>query len=187
MMRLIIALTVAALAACSGPSSDSAVPRREAYPRAMHYAADYAYPPGLPMRFAANADATYDIDVKPNGDVWLSICYPAYDAWIYCTFTDLRRRDRDEAIANRLERMALNIGGATASMQRFMTPGGTEAQMLTARGVPMAPVQFIASDSLWMVSGNAVFRSASPRATADSLAPMVDVVRRDIEHALMGL
>ena len=179
-------MSLLAAAACSGPS-DSAVPRKEAYPRVRLYEADYAYPSGLPLRFAVNSAAEYEVERKESGDVWLSLRYPAYDAWIYCTFTNLKNRDAEAAVANRLERMSLNIGGATAVMETFKGAGGADATMLTAKSAPMAPVQFIALDSLWLVSGSAVFGSASTDASPDSLAPMIDVLRRDIAYSLNGI
>lgn len=163
------------------------VPRQEAFHRVAAYGEDYVIPDGLPLKFAVNAQATHTVEQQPEGITWLTIAYPAYGAHAYCTFTPLKPNTRKKTIANRLERIMLNLGDAHADKEEFETAGGCIATMLTTAHAPMAPVQFLCVSPRWAVSGNAVIGSASPDTPADSLAPIVKIIARDIRHALMAL
>lgn len=174
------------LIGCKG-QPDKPVPRQEAFHRVAAYAEDYVIPDGLPLKFAVNAQATHAIEQRPGGITWLTIAYPAYGAQAYCTFTPLKATNRKKTISNRLERMKLNLGDAMAEEEEFETSGGCIATMITSAHAPMAPVQFLCVSPRWAVSGNAVICNASPYTPADSLAPIVKIMARDIRHALMAL
>lgn len=162
------------LAACSG--RPAAVPRQHAYPRVNLYPAEYREVrlPAAPGAIAVNDSARVD-SVGPG---WFNIVYPAYNLTVNCTLLPYSA----EAVANRRERMDLNLAGARAEVVE--TPRGV---MVVAPGAMRTPVQFLATDSAgWILSGVAV-ATLPADADADSVAPVVDALSTDILFMLNQL
>lgn len=181
-MRGAVAFFVASvLTACGG--SEVPVPRDVAYPRIVEYGEAYVAADSLPLTLEVNA-AT--IVTRPR-EGWVDVAYPAYHATVHITITPAAGGEMDEAVANRLERMALNAGSAPAVRESVVSDGGFEGVVLTAGEPVSTPVQFVAADGRYVVSGAAFFRDWTPATPADSVAPMVEVVRRDILKMVKAL
>lgn len=185
MIRLGAILAVAAglaLGACSGGSEERPapvpVPRPRAYPRLHLYPASYRTVNLGNIALQVNDSARLSSD-RPR---WLDIAYPAYGITVNCTLTDVTPASLASVLDNRSERMARNLGGASAELMQW--PGAT---VIVADRALRTPVQFLATDSAtYVLSGVAV--ADWPEATRpDSVAPYVSAVAADITHMLQSL
>lgn len=180
------------LAGCNGkaPQGDTPVPRRHAYPRIE--TADSAFTridTGVDrLSIDINSEAAISLrDADTGGTRFIDAAYPRFNSTIYFTVTPVDPATAPEVIGNRLERIRLNLGGSDAELIEFDSPAGLENKVFVSRGDISTPVQFIATDgSRLVVSGVAFVRDASA-ATADSIAPVTDMLGRDIIHALKTL
>lgn len=124
------------------------------------------------------------IESDRNGSQFIDVSYPGLHSTIYFTFTPVSTATAAEVIDNRMERIGLNLGASEAELLEFDTPDGFENKVFVSRGDISTPVQFIATDGHTTVVSGAAFVIAASAATADSIAPVVDMLRRDIVHAL---
>lgn len=163
------------------------VPRRHAYPRIVIPDSTFTYTPvgKSNLVIAINNAATSTLRSSDDGNsCFVDVVYHKLQSTIFYTITPINRTSLSDVIANRLERIRLNIGSSDAELLEFDTPAGFESKVFVTRGDISTPVQFIATDgSHLVVSGAAFVREASP-ATADSIAPIVALLRRDIIHTL---
>lgn len=188
-MRISASILIAVLAAsCSGGEKPTFAPRPEAYPRPTLYSPAYIAADSLPLHLELNAEASTSAVHKSDGSVWLDIAYPAYGFTVYCTLSQVTPATIDDAIANRIERIGLNLGeGSAHAVETFVeSESGFEGTVVTSFAAGSTPVQFIATDSKgWLVSGAAF--TPSPQANPDSIRPYVEALERDILHALSTL
>ncbi len=176
----IIPLIFLAAASCGGRDSYTPVPLPEAYPRVN--VADSVFTPvdisGLRL------DVNSTSDTASISENWLDIRYPAYGGTLHVSVNDHSSDSGiNKAIANRRQRVALNLGGAPAVTDNFMSLSGDFAcEMIVSPEGGVTPVQFIASDGRLLVSGT--FALSRPSANTDSIAPVVKAVERDVRRML---
>ncbi|MDE6541399.1 MAG: hypothetical protein K2L74_05250 [Muribaculaceae bacterium] len=179
-----IMLTCAlAAAACGGDGGASPTPRRHAYPRPELYDSCYTQAQQAPVAWAVCCGAVCTAD---SGGRWLTTDYPLYNARIYITFTPAADSAAiAAAIANRRQRISLNLAGAPATTTHVASADGSfDAALVEAPGTTM-PLQFVATDGHSMVVSGAVHTdTAEPY---DSVRPTVEALRRDIGVALRNL
>lgn len=182
-LSLAIILTVL-LGACSpGQGDNVAVPRQRAYPRpalpdtmltAVHTA---------PLHFLVNAEATIE---QPRQD-WLDIHYPTLGVTVHTSFAPTTPDKVEDVMANRMQRLLLNAGSATPRFTESVNAAGFDI-VIAQSETGVTPLQFLATDkSRWVVSGAARLSAADGSASVDSLRPIINAVRRDIERALADL
>ena len=161
---------------------------------------DYGYHsttlPGYPYRFEFADIAVIDtrVDnaaavVKPNEgeQFWLDIVYPTLNARIHCSYKPINPRSMtnlghltDESI-----RMVFDhaIKADAIPEQGYTNP---EARVYGVyydlEGNTASPVQFFLTDSTRHFFRAALYYKCIPN--ADSLAPVNDVMRRDIHHLI---
>ena len=185
-----VAVMIAAAAAASvpggcskAPTADIPVPRRHAYPRIEIPAATYRADTigSLPVELN---EATVAATDSPG---WLTAGYRSLNTEIYMTLTPLAVDTEQELIANRVERLSMNTGGAATEVVETVNANGWECTLLVTPSGSPTPVQFLAVDpGRLMLSGSAMTEGATS-APADSIRPVVDMLRRDITHLLMNL
>lgn len=190
---LIPLVLAAGLASCSEGNSDGQrlVARPTAYPRLAVYDSIYT-DCGLPAGFEVNAGATA-VNVTPEDKkresetIWIDIKYPAYGATLHCTFIPVEPtgEKRDQMLANRHERMMLNLGDNFGRQTELQSEAGAETLILTTTGQTLTPVQFLSASERWIVSGGLQFADGNVK--ADSIAPLINAVQRDIIHAARRL
>ncbi len=189
MLRHLIApAAIAALllgASCSrGGEGAPAVPKPDAWPRIE--IAPEAYGRSI-EGFAVNDSA---IIVPGDSAGWYTLSYPCYgpSARVYLTLARPQRGALADAVANRIERMALNAGGGRSQLTELTSEGGYECRIMTTPAGTVTPVQFLAfrRNGGEIVSG-ALFIDGAATAEPDSFAPVVRAVERDIVHALKHL
>ena len=177
-----IAIAAALAATACGQSSPTPTPRRHAYPRTEIYDTVYAPAPEAPLSFCVNAAAKAMPD---SAGRWLTVEYPLYKATLYVTFSEADSPEGLEAtLANRRERISLNLAGASATTTHIASPAGFESVLVEAPGETL-PLQFVSTDgSRWAVSGAVQMQHPAPY---DSVRPTTDAMRRDLVRALASL
>lgn len=163
----VILAIVAAAMLLPGGGDSGATPRPRGFARVEPYP-DSTVAVELPeVTFNVNALAEQTRE-RPN---WLTASYPRYNASLYITsevFADpdsLRR-----ALANRHERISLNLAGRRAEVEDFTNDAGI--RILLTRSLEPAPVpfQFIAADGSGLFVSGAVTMTGTVE-PADSVAP----------------
>lgn len=167
---------------------DGATPRQVAYPRMQIYDTVYV-DLQLPAGFLVNRESELT-DVTPVNregldTKWIDIRYPAYDATLHCTFIPVDDKNRDGVVANRMERMMLNIGDNYAEQTEVRSQGGFISRILTATGCELTPVQFLSVGDRWVING--ALRFGRESIEADSVLPVVEAVRMDVINAAKSL
>ena len=177
-MPLVVALAFAAMS-CGRDSGRTATPLRYAYPRVAVYDSIYSPADVGPVTVDVNA-AAEPTSPRPG---WLDISYRRYGTTLY--LSAIHTDDPASSVANRRERIALNLGGAKATTHTF-TAGSYECVVVESADAATTPVQLLAvSPCGIVVSGTAVL--SSPSASADSIRPVVATLTRDAIHLLMSL
>ncbi|MGM9851802.1 MAG: hypothetical protein ACI306_06640 [Muribaculaceae bacterium] len=183
MLAAAIALGATAGAGCS--RGGDVTPRQQAYPRAAVYDSAYTAVDSAGVTIMANSAAT----VTCPRHRWLDIAYPAYKATIHITVTEAAEpNDYAATIANRHERMRLNIGDAEAAVLQYAGADSSWRCEVVVCAEPIAtPLQFVAHDGRRIVSGATFFADITPATDADSIAPMLATLRRDVIVMLKSL
>ncbi len=180
MSRLpLIAVLFVLLVACTKPQ---AMPRREAFPRAILLDTVMASAPA-PAYFLVNAQA----DVRQSRADWLTVAYPQYAATMYITFSETSPKDIHNVKKNRMERLMLNSGDLPSQHTEFTNTAGYDILLAYTEGGPI-PLQFLATDnSSMVVSGAVQFSNPNASAAVDSITPVMDAIRGDIMCAMLHL
>lgn len=174
---------------CSGESNVN-MPRQKAYPRITTHDSTFTPLTSSPIHFEISTAATISLDSINSGNTscensrWLNVSYNDYNAVIYCTFTPVDTSSIDDVIANRTERMALNVGGNASELTELTNVNGFTSRILSSLESAVTPVQFLSTDGNdWVVTGALHFTNATT-ADIDSLKPVINVIKRDIIHSL---
>lgn len=157
---------------CHRDGSEAAVPRRYAYPRVepLDTATVACALGGVEARISASARCEEGATERPG---WLTAAYPGLGATLYLSAA--RTPDTGAALANRRQRISLNLGGTPARTDRFDTAAGYAVELVTCPdGGVTTPVQFVAVGEGTVVSGAFVLHGTL--APADSLRPVVDAL-----------
>lgn len=179
-MKRLLPLMLFVCAGCSH-RAPAPVPRPRAYPRTDIPSAVYR-----PVTFGGYTLQVNDFaEVSQPKTEWIDIGYPRLDITVSCALN--RPVNIRAALANRAERMALNLNGTSAVMDRFTSRSGLYVTLLTARDVVRTPVQFIATDSAKVLLTGAAVADFNSEAKFDSVKPVIDSVSADITHMLRQL
>lgn len=184
MMRkiLFIIIAVAALAAGCKNNSDTAVPRRYAYPRIT--ACDTARQELSLPPFTFTTSSTVSV-AEPN-EGWMDLTYGIYGVKVHLsalTFADSAETAR--AIDNRYRRINLNFGDAGAIARQFINPAGVACMIAGTPDAGSSPISILAVRDNSVLSGAAVFQgNIRP---IDSIAPIYRAVYNDLYTLLESL
>lgn len=156
------------------------VPRPHAFPRIEVYPETYHAVNNLMI----NDSARFEPGVTEG---WFDIVYPAYNVRVNCTLTHTESSlHLQSVIDNRIERLERNAAGAPGELTELTSTEGVGGMLIVTPGALATPVQFLATDSArYVLSGSAVF--ASPGASPDSVAPIVNAIERDMIYMLKHL
>ena len=185
------AMALMALAACSKQQSGSAdaigIPLPTAYPRLSLYDTTYC-DAALPLGFLVNSNTKISNPKQQNSTTdnqWVDIIYPAYGLTLHCTFIPVNDSTRESITAQRLERMALNIGLNYAKQTELAAPSGCSTLIFNTKGRSLTPLQFLSIGEQWIISGAAKF--AADSVNPDSVRPLLEAVQSDIIYAAKRL
>lgn len=174
--------------ACGGRGSDAAVPRPVAWPRVEMPDSSYAVVYARGLRLHVNESA--GVNVSPvDGGAWIDVGYSAIGSpHLYLTLTECGPEGTGAVLANRQERVMLNLGGQRCEITEFATPAGWECTLVVARGSMTTPVQLLAHDRHRVLSGALTLSLPDSLATDPAMiAPMIDALERDMTVLLKGL
>lgn len=181
-------LAVSISSGCRRGGSDSTVPRPIAYPRIQ--VPDSAYNPVDVSGVTLMVNKSADVNVSSNGKgAWIDVAYGGFATpRLYLTLTECTPGETEGVMANRHERMDLNIGGQRCELTELTTPNGWQCELAVARGAMVTPVQILAGDRTRVLSG-ALTLSLPDSLLPDPLAvaPIVDAIARDMLVMLKGL
>lgn len=178
-------MVLAAAVACSnGDSSNSAVPKPDAWPRIETPAEDYTVHEFNSVSIPLNSAATVTSREK-DGGVWIDISYPTFhNTRLYLTLLPAASSENlAEILDNRRERMELNSGGAMTELTELTSDGGWQCLLAMTRSSLTTPLQILAHDGNNVISG-ALYFNFPPSTNPDSVSPIVDAVNRDLIHTL---
>lgn len=184
---LLLTIIAGGVSSCKSGEDNTAIPRRHAYPRIEIPIESYSEVDvdGKGLIIAVNEGAIYERRAADDGDAkFLDVEYPQFNSTIFYTITPVEQSTIENVIANRLERIRLNLGDADAELLEFDSPQGFENKVFVSHGDISTPVQFISTDGRKVVVSGVAFVKDASAATADSIAPIVELLRRDIVHAL---
>ena len=125
--------------------------------------------------------------VQPRTDVtepyWINIYYPSLDATIHCSYKPVRNNLR-ELTNDALEFVYRNASFANSIPEReYSHPEASVYGVLfDLEGNTASPVQFFLTDSTHHFFRAALYYSCIPN--SDSLAPVNEIMRRDIHHMI---
>lgn len=177
---LAIAAGVTILTAC-GERKPVATPKPTAYARIALYDTTYAPVEGAPVNFEANSAVSRHLEPARDNDLWLDLGYPAYKGSLHITFSAAADSAKAaEVVANRSERMALNLGDNSAE-QTTLEAGGFTTTVIATTGRTLTPVQFVSVGPGWVISG--AFTLEREPTSGDSISPVIEAVKIDIIHA----
>lgn len=182
MTRLLV-IAVLVLGALSCTRQPAPVPRPRAFQRIETPDSVYCIFYGPVATFEINASA----DTLHPSETALDVLYGTLGARLYTSQRRFKAPENlTEAIDNRITRISLNLGGAQARSASFVNDAGFECTVVTALDPVPTPVQFYACDASGrFVNGAAVFALAP--SSADSVAPAVAALERDVIHLLESL
>ena len=163
---------------CSRSEDVRPLPRREAFPRIDTYDTIYTCRSVGGVALDINAAAT----VTEPGSGWLDISYPRYNATVHVSVvTATDSAAMDEAVRNRLQRIDLNLGEATATMSRY-TAGDFSCRLIVSPDAGRTPVQFLAIGNDRLISATAVMNGSTT--PVDSIRPIVDALAEDARRLI---
>lgn len=167
------------LLACSCGSESRPVPKPEAFPRIDVCPEEYRNLHELNINSCAEIVTD---SVKSNGAVWITARYPKYNATLYVTKISHSREDMVREISERVRRIELNAGGGKIERNVRSIPGGMEQQIFVARRGSAHPVQLLAVDMKKneIISAATVLEDYSEKTDPDSIAPVIDALKRDL-------
>jgi len=138
---------------------------------------------GYPYRFECAEIAYVDTVVEHAEPYWMDIVYPTLNARIHCSYKPVERnlgKLTDETIRmvfdHAIKADAIPEKGYTNPDERIF------GVYYDLEGNTASPVQFFLTDSVHHFFRGALYYNAIPN--ADSLAPVNDLMRRDIHHLI---
>lgn len=180
----VLLLTIVASACGDAAAPSDATPRRRGYPRLPEYDSIYAAAPRAPLHLELNAAACV---ADSNAGRWLTVSYPRHSSYIYITVSTASTDELKDILANRRERIGLNLGGMAGETTHIASADGSfEAALVEAPGAG-TPLQFVATDGAGYVVSGAARIDVAADAPYDSISPIVATLRRDIVHMLSHL
>lgn len=189
--------------ACRHPSTaDRPIPKPEGHPRieipaplytlthidgiALHLnsAAIVSHRPSS----ATHTSTSHPTAIPSPSATWLDVTYPTFPgSRIYLTLLPIATpAEMDAAIANRIERMQLNAGSNPTELIELTSDGGWQCRIAVTRSSLTTPIQILARSNSRLLTG-ALYLNYPPQTQPDSVAPIVDTVRRDLIHTLKHL
>lgn len=193
--RISVAVTLlGALSAACGGSGDNgrqSVPRPMAYPRIAVPDSTYVTLNADGVMLTVNENTDVDMSSVDNG-TWIDVSYGGYASpRLYLTVTDCPDdAAMTETLANRRERMILNLGSNRYTLTELSTPSGWTCAMAVARTSLTTPVQLLAHNATKVLSGALTVTlpdSVSANPDPVLIAPIVDAAERDILVMLKSL
>lgn len=148
--------------------------------------------PGYPYTFEypVYGDIIKDslfFEQKTENSYWINIDFPQFNGRIHISYKDVGRNTFD-SLVNDAFTMSYKQHTSVASgisPEQFTTPNGVGGVYFTLKGNAATGNQFFATDSVKHFLRGALYFSATPN--ADSIKPVNDFLKKDVEHLINTL
>ncbi|WP_460637437.1 gliding motility lipoprotein GldD [Larkinella harenae] len=188
-ISLFVLLTVL-LAACGSRNADNYVPKPKGYNRID--LPPHRYQPlteAHPYAFEYSREARILPDTFRGAQPhWIFINYPAFKASVQLTYHPVQNSEKRLAgmIADSYKLAAMHNEKAYAFKEEVVQlPSGLKADVLSITGEVPSQLQFFTTDTTTHFLRGALYFNTATR--NDSLAPVIDYVRKDVLHLLKTL
>ena len=148
--------------------------------------------PGFPYTFeyptyAQIVQDTLFFEQKPENPYWINIDFPQFGGRIHLSYKDVRKNNFDSLVndAFTLSYKQHTYKASAIDPVTFTTPGGVSGVYFSLRGNTATAHQFFVTDSVNHFVRGALYFSATPN--EDSLRPVNDFLRKDMEHLINTL
>lgn len=178
------------LAGCGGRNADNYVPKPKGYNRIDLPA--HRYQPlteAHPYTFEYSSQARILPDTFRGAQPhWIFINYPAFKASVQLTYHSVQNNEKRLAgmIADSYKLAAMHNEKAYAFKEELVQlPTGLKADVISITGEVPSQLQFFTTDTTTHFLRGALYFNTATR--NDSLAPVIDYVRKDVLHLLKTL
>ena len=148
--------------------------------------------PGFPYSFEYPAYAqviqdTSFFEQRPENPYWLNIDFPQFGSRIHLSYKTIGRNKFDSLVndAFTLSYKQHTYKASSIEPVPFTTPSGINGVYFSLKGNTATANQFFVSDSVKHFLRGALYFSATPN--EDSLRPVNDFLRQDMEHLINTL
>jgi gliding motility-associated lipoprotein GldD len=187
---LLIAVVALLMAACN---SDYVIKRRGYFKIDFPQKAYKAFEqPGYPYSFEYPVYGTIVKDSlffeqRAENPYWINIDFPQFNSRIHISYKDVTKNNYDSLVndAFTMSYKQHTYKASAIEPQPFTTPTGVEGVYFTLKGNTATGNQFFATDTTRHFLRGALYFSATPN--EDSLAPVNDFLRKDLQHLINTL
>jgi gliding motility-associated lipoprotein GldD len=182
---LFLAILTLAFSACD----PTYTPKPTGYPRIempAHKFQEYSSACPFTFRYPAYAEIKRDSSVGAE-PCWFQIYFPQFNANIHMSYKDVTSKDNFLELVNDAEGFATKHSAKAEDIYDsvFYYPGQNAGVLYRIEGNTASSVQFYASDSSKHFIRGALYFNNRPN--KDSLAPVIDFIRGDIDTMLRSL
>lgn len=128
---------------------------------------------------------------RNDAEIWFDISYPSYNAVLHCTYLPLRKDNLAEVLEDNHHLVYSHVSMADGIDQQEYSNNENKVSgiLYQIRGNVATPIQFYVTDSVAnFLRGSLYYESyGNSRINLDSIAPITDMVHRDIEHLMETL
>lgn len=148
--------------------------------------------PGYPYTFEYPAygqvvkDSTF-FESSPENPYWINIDFPQFGGRIHISYKDVRKGNFDSLVndAFTLSYKQHTYKASAIEPEPFVTPSGLSGVYFNLSGNTATANQFFITDSARHFLRGALYFSATPN--ADSLQPVNEFLRKDLQHLINTL
>ena len=172
-----------------GCSENPPIPRPEGYPRVFLPEKDYREYDGggCPYKFEyptysnVEVDSLFFSEVK---DCWIDIYFPVFDARIHFTYEHIQDSSKILDLVTEAHEMSFKHARKADYIEQIPIDRGegVKGLMYDVGGDAASAVQFYLTDFSDHYMRGALYFNTTPN--ADSLAPMINFLKEDIEHLM---
>ena len=182
------------LAFLFGGCEDSVfTPKPRGYPRVIYPAKEYQhfdenychFTFEYPKYAEIQQDTTF-FDEEPDDPCWFNVFMPDFSAYVYCSYAPISKERPISKLKTDAFKMTdwHNKKATYIDEHPFRKPNGVKGILFTVEGPVASQLQFFVTDSLeqkhFMRGALYFYTEPNP----DSLAPVYDFVRKDIERMI---
>lgn len=148
--------------------------------------------PGFPYSFEYPVYANIVKDSlffgqKAENPYWINIVFPQFNGKIYISYKEIGKNKFDSLVndAFTLSYKQHTYKASAIESKQFSTSNGVSGVYFTLKGNAATSNQFFATDSVKHFLRGALYFYATPN--ADSLQPVTDFLRKDMQHLIATL
>lgn len=127
---------------------------------------------------------------RSDSELWFDISYPSYNAVIHCTYLPLKKDGLTKALEDNHHLVYSHVSMADGiDQQQYVSEDNNVSGILyQIHGDVATPIQFYVTDSIAnFLRGSLYYESGTKRINIDSVAPVTEMVRKDVEHLMETL